>query len=75
MISMSKNIQTTRTQRYLEEKFIRALLNSVATPSCKHGQFPTQRLFDYRIAGIFEGENFRGSVGKEDFAEKTFAEC
>ena len=23
---------------------------------------------------IFEGENFRGSVGKEHFAEKTFAE-
>ena len=24
---------------------------------------------------IFKGENFRGSVGKEHFAEKTFAEC
>ena len=28
----------------------------------------------YRIAGNFEGENFRGSVGKERFVEKTFAE-
>ena len=24
---------------------------------------------------IFEGENFRRSVGKEHFAEKTFVEC
>ena len=23
----------------------------------------------------FEGENFRGSVGKDHFAEKTFVEC
>ena len=28
----------------------------------------------YRIAVNFRGENFRGSVGKEHFAEKTFAE-
>ena len=24
---------------------------------------------------IFKGENFLGSVGKENFSEKTFAEC
>ena len=24
---------------------------------------------------IFEGENFRGSVGKKHFAEKNFIEC
>ena len=24
---------------------------------------------------IFEGENFRGSVGREHFAEKIFIEC
>ena len=31
--------------------------------------------YSYRIAGHFEVENFRGSVGKEHFVEKTFAEC
>ena len=27
------------------------------------------------IMEIFEGENFHESVGSENFAEKTFAEC
>ena len=29
----------------------------------------------YRIAGNIQGRKFRGSVGSENFAEKTFMEC
>ena len=33
------------------------------------------RLIVYRIAVNFRGRNFHGSIGNENFTEKTFTDC